>query len=88
MSTHLLQFPFAVSKQFCLLTLTCFKSWDQKLSSGLLLNFMPTHFFQFRFAVTEQFWLDVPQGLGSGVVSCFDAHVYGRTPLPVPLCSC
>ena len=32
----------AVIEQYCLYTLTCFKSWDQRLSSGLLLNFMPT----------------------------------------------
>ena len=69
-------------------TLTCFKSWDQRLSSGLLLNFMPTLLFQFRFASTEQSPLDVPQGFGSGVVCWFDAHVHGRTPLQVPLRSC
>ena len=32
------------------------RTWDQKLSSGLLLTFMSTHFFQFRFAGTEQYW--------------------------------
>ena len=32
-------------------------TWDQKLSSGLLLTFMTTHLFQFRFAGTEQYWL-------------------------------
>ena len=33
------------------------RTWDQELSSGLLLTFMSTHIFQFRFAVTEQYWL-------------------------------
>ena len=33
------------------------RTWDQKLSSGLLLTFMTTHLFQFRFADTEQYWL-------------------------------
>ena len=33
------------------------RTWDQKLSSGLLLTFMTTHFFQFRFSETEQHWL-------------------------------
>ena len=32
------------------------RTWDQKLSSGLLLTFMTVHFFQFRFAATEQHW--------------------------------
>ena len=40
-----------------LITLTLFKTWDQKVSSGMLLTFMPTHLFQFRFADTEQYWL-------------------------------
>ena len=40
-----------------LITLTFFKSWDQKLSSGLLLTFMATYLFKFRFADTEQQWL-------------------------------
>ena len=57
MATHLLQFPLAVIEQYCLFIFTCFKSWDQKLSSGLLLKFMFTHLFQFRLAVTEQSWL-------------------------------
>ena len=59
MATHLLQIPLAVFKQYFLFTLTCYKSWDQRLSSGLLLDFMPAHLFQFRFAVTEQSRLDV-----------------------------
>ena len=33
------------------------RTWDQKLSSGLLLTFMTTHLFQFRFADAEQYWL-------------------------------
>ena len=33
------------------------RTWDQKLSSGLLLTFMSTHFFKFRFAEIEQYWL-------------------------------
>ena len=33
------------------------RTWDQKLSSGLLLKFMFTHFFQVRFADAEQYWL-------------------------------
>ena len=37
-----------------------------------------SHLFQFRFALTEQSRLDVAQGLGSRVVSWFDAHVHGR----------
>ena len=43
MTTQLLQFPFAVTEQYRLVTLTCFETWDQRLSSGLLLNLMPTH---------------------------------------------
>ena len=35
-ATHLLQFSLAVIEQYCLFTLTCFKSWDQKLSSGFV----------------------------------------------------
>ena len=52
-----LAIPLAVIGQYCLFSLTCFKSWDQKLSSGLLLKFMFSHLFQFRFAVSEQSWL-------------------------------
>ena len=33
------------------------RTWDQKLSSGLLLTFTFTLFFQFRIADTEQCWL-------------------------------
>ena len=33
------------------------RTWDQKLSSGLLLTFMATQLFQFRFADAEQYWL-------------------------------
>ena len=33
------------------------RTWDQKLSCGLLLMFMTTQLFHFRFAITEQFWL-------------------------------
>ena len=32
------------------------RTWNQKLSSGLLLTFMATHLLQFRFAGTEQYW--------------------------------
>ena len=53
-ATHSSKFRFAVAEQYCLFTLSCFKSWDQKLSSGLLLKFMFTHLFHFRFAVSEQ----------------------------------
>ena len=42
MATHLLQFTLAVIEQYCLFTLTCFKSLDQRLSSGLLLRFAVT----------------------------------------------
>ena len=35
-TTHLLQFPFVITEHYCLFTLTCFTTWDQKLSSGLL----------------------------------------------------
>ena len=56
MAAHLLQFPFAGTKQYCLLTLTCFKSWDQELSPDLMLEFMAVHFFQFRFAVAGRYW--------------------------------
>ena len=33
------------------------RTWDQKLSSGLLLTFTITLLFQFRFVETEQYWL-------------------------------
>ena len=33
------------------------RTWDLKLSSGLLLTLMTTHLFQFRFADAEQYWL-------------------------------
>ena len=33
------------------------RTWEQKLSSGLLLTFMTTHLFQFRFADAEHYWL-------------------------------
>ena len=56
MAAHLLQFPFAITKQYCLLTLTCFKSWDQELSPDLMLKFMAVHLFQFRFAVAGRYW--------------------------------
>ena len=35
-TTHILQFPFAISEHYCLFILTCFTTWDQKLSSGSL----------------------------------------------------
>ena len=51
------------------------RTWDQTLSSGLLLTFMTTHLFHFRSADTEQYWLitliDVLQDLGSEVVFWF-----------------
>ena len=56
MAAHLLQIPFAVTEQRCLLILTCFKSWDQELSPDLMLKFMAVHFFQFRFAVAGRYW--------------------------------
>ena len=33
------------------------RTWDRKLSSGLLFTFMANHLFQFRFADAEQYWL-------------------------------
>ena len=53
-STHLLRFTLAVIEQYCLFTLKYVKSWDQKLSSGLLPKFMFTHLFLFRFTAIEK----------------------------------
>ena len=50
MAAHLLQFPFAVTKQYCDV------AWDQELSPDLMLKFMAVRLFQFRFAVAGRYW--------------------------------
>ena len=56
MATHLLQFRFAVTEQYCLFTLTFLRTWVQELSPGLMsLTLIAVHLFQFRFAVADQY---------------------------------
>ena len=59
------------------------RTWDQKLSSGLLLMFMTTHLFQFRFADTEQYWLTTLTFLHeTGAAAVCIVQVLERKPRP------